>query len=142
MVEAIYHSVSIYKSCIICSDESTVIDLYEQFSALDHTVEHIVLNCLDIERPSYLRALEHFHHGSSRMLIMTYQVWQELQELLDVYIMDADLLVLCDLCSQSQRIFFTWCEDAQKRGYWNPRGLPRVLITPSVDEETFSSSVV
>lgn len=142
MVEGIYQSVSIYKSCILCISEDTVEELYNEFSALDHTVERILWNELDTERPSYLQALQTFKGGGSRMLILTYQVWKKLQSIMDEYIMEIDLLVLVDLCSQSQRIFFEWSEDAQKRGYWNPRGQTRVLITPSIDEETFSSTVV
>lgn len=141
LVEGIYHSVSIYKSCILCMSEQTVIELCDAFTELDHTVERVLWEDLNTDRPSYAHALQTFKGGGSRMLILTYRVWKELQADMDEYIMDIDLLVMVDLCAQSRRIFFEWSEDAQKRGYWNPRGQTRVLITSSVDEETFSSSV-
>ena len=104
-IEEIYTSINISRTVIITNDEPTMLQLRDQLQDRLHSVSAIKQNELDDERPNYCYKIHAFNDGSTRILIMSKDVWTDIKRDLGSFefIDDITLLILVNLSNKNER---------------------------------------
>lgn len=106
---------------MICDTDDTCREKLHYLIQDDHTVSYIPEDSLYDERPLYASPINTFARGSSRVLLMSFDTWYQLIDVLEERAMGHNLLVMTDLDTQEKLAVMRWVEDAESRGFIRDR---------------------
>ena len=145
-----YYSVNdIYKSFIICETDENVEelallmekDLYTvcKITSKDILDDHDERDFNKVNTQSYIKISE-FNTTSYRVMIISYQLWEKLQEELEVYILPEQNLIVLNLLNNDYiNNIYNWINDTITRGFINRSSSYLMTIN---DDTTYIDTLV
>lgn len=115
-VEWYYNNYNVYKSLVVCNSDEEVTNY--SVSLRSHYHSAITLVSLDIEddRDTYIERLASFNKNSFRMIVISYPVYLQIRELLEVYVLPEQNLVVLGNIEDVDEIT-EWLTSAKSRGF-------------------------
>jgi hypothetical protein len=118
-VEWYYNNYNVYRALVVCNTDMDVASLSKSLAQLNHSIYTISALDLDDEREVYLKHLREFKNQSSyRMLIMSYEVFISIQQLVEAYVLpEQNLIVFDDISDDALQYILRWLHSAKSRGF-------------------------
>ena len=118
IIDRYYEEHSVYKSLIICEDESTAIELVTALREKDYTVTAILDDDIHDDRPRFMSVLQNWGVDMERVLVTTYYVIFNQQRLFKLYVLpDQNLIVFYNLDHNMSRVIVQYLEDCERSGF-------------------------
>lgn len=127
-MDEIFNTNDIHKTLIVCDTEDTCLQRLQELIQDDHSVSFISEDLLNDDRPLFAARIRSFAQGFSRVLLMSFNTWYDLVDVIEENAMDHNLLVISDLDAQERYIVVGWIVDAQSRGFVRYRDNYHVVL--------------
>lgn len=116
-IETLYETETIIKSCVICDSENTLREFVAKMKENDHTIECILEDDIDDERPLYVYKMHSFR-DHARVVAMTYTSWHLLQECVEENVLPyQNLLIVMNLEDELVKYIARSVQDSMNRGF-------------------------
>ena len=114
-----YYSIhDIYKSFIICNNDTDVYSLSKLMENELYTVCTITLDDIDCNNTNiYNNKLTFFNSTKYRVMIVSYNVWEKLRNELETSILPEQNLIILYLNEDHNTYIYNWVKDTLYRGF-------------------------
>lgn len=117
-IEEYYEQHDVYRSFIVCDTEDTVIEVTKALRDKDHSVCRILDDDLDDERQHFATKVRGFNESMERIIVVSYFVWFQLSQLLQVHVLPyQSLVIFCNLDHNMSRVIANWLEESENTGF-------------------------
>ena len=117
-LETYYTTYNVYKSIVVCSDDSDTWRLATNLSLREHSVCTLCEEDLVDDRDLYMQRLKEFEGTKHRILAVSYPMWRALKDHIEVYVLpEQNLVVFAGVTEEGVNEFKTWLVDAKRRGF-------------------------
>lgn len=92
-IEEIFHDMLVHRAWMLCGNDEDAYEAAKWLDEHDHTVMCVTTDDVEDERMRFVTKLHDFN-DTARMLVISYQAWQQIQEHVEVHVLPVQNLTI------------------------------------------------